>query len=204
MKQKIFTISQPVVIPKPVSWNISIVLSRKGCIDILRSRTPSSIYWCCQIRSKDTMHPTTTLLACMTPNQVNFKNEKDVWDHMYGKRLSKKTQKGSFKVKDSVRLNRKLLQFYLPGWAKKNLLWNMSYLVWFLLKRLSRRNFGQGYLSQTRFIKSERVKWWFIPSGQDHEAWLVGKVSEINTTVGLTRRTWKAFEDECRVLHYLT
>lgn len=122
MKQKIFTISQPVVIPKPVSWNISIVLSRKGCIDILRSRTPSSIYWCCQIWSKDTMHPTTTLLACMTPNQVNFKNEKDVWDHMYGKRLSKKTQKGSFKVKDSVRLNKKLLQFYLPGWAKKNLL----------------------------------------------------------------------------------
>ena len=43
----------------------------------------------------------------MAPNQVNFKNEKRVWARMYGKRLSKKPQKGSLKVKDSVRLNKK-------------------------------------------------------------------------------------------------
>ena len=49
MKQKTSTISRPVVIPKPVSWNLLIVLSRTDCIDILRSRTPSAIYQCCQI-----------------------------------------------------------------------------------------------------------------------------------------------------------
>ena len=38
------------------------VLSRKGYVDILQS-TSSAIYWCCQIWSKDTMHPTIALLA---------------------------------------------------------------------------------------------------------------------------------------------
>ena len=58
----------------------------------------------------------------MAPNQVNFKNEKEVWDHMYGKRLSRKPQKGSLKVKDRVRLNKKFRQFkkgYLPGWTEE-------------------------------------------------------------------------------------
>ena len=58
----------------------------------------------------------------MAPNQVNFMNEKEVWDRMYGKRLSKKPQKGSLKVKDSVRLNKKFRQFkkgYLPGWTEE-------------------------------------------------------------------------------------
>jgi len=58
----------------------------------------------------------------MAPNQVNFKNEKEVWDRMYGKRLSRKPQKGSLKVKDSVRLNKKFRQFkkgYLPGWTEE-------------------------------------------------------------------------------------
>ena len=58
----------------------------------------------------------------MAPNQVNLKNEKEVWDRMYGKRLSKKTQKGSLKVKDSVRLNKKFRPFkkgYLPGWTEE-------------------------------------------------------------------------------------
>ena len=58
----------------------------------------------------------------MAPNQVNFKNEKEVWDRMYGKRLSKKQRKGSLKVKDRVRLNKKFRQFkkgYLPGWTEE-------------------------------------------------------------------------------------
>ena len=57
----------------------------------------------------------------MAPNQVNLKNEKEVWGRMYGKRLSKKPQKGSLKVKDSVRFNKKFRQFkkgYLPGWTE--------------------------------------------------------------------------------------
>ena len=58
----------------------------------------------------------------MASNQVNFKNEKEVWDRMYGKHLSKKPQKGSLKGKDSVRLNKKFRQFkkgYLPGWTEE-------------------------------------------------------------------------------------
>ena len=58
----------------------------------------------------------------MARNQVNFKNEKEVCDRMYGKLLSKKPQKGSLKVKDSVRLNKKFRQFkkgYLLGWTEE-------------------------------------------------------------------------------------
>ena len=107
MKQKTSTISRPVMIPKPVSWNVLIVLSRTDCIDILRSRTPSAFHY---------------LTTGMAPNQVNLNNKKQVWDCMHGKRFSKKLQKGSLKVKDSVRLNKKFRQFkigYLPGWNEE-------------------------------------------------------------------------------------
>jgi len=36
---------------------------KEGYIDILRSRTPSAIYRCCQVWSNDTMHHTIALLA---------------------------------------------------------------------------------------------------------------------------------------------
>lgn len=58
----------------------------------------------------------------MAPDHVNVKNEKEVWDRMYGKRLSRKPKKGSLKVKDRVRLNKKYRQFkkgYLPGWTEE-------------------------------------------------------------------------------------
>ena len=68
----------------------------------------------------------------MTPNQVNLKNEKEVWDCMYSERLSKKPQKGSLKVKDFDSLRKGIYQDGL----KKYLSCNVSYLVWFPLTRL--------------------------------------------------------------------
>ena len=43
-------------------------------------------------------------------------------DRLYGKRLSKKPQKGSLKVKERVRLDKKFQQFkkeYLQGWTEE-------------------------------------------------------------------------------------
>ena len=50
----------------------------------------------------------------MAPDHVNVKNEKEVWDRMYGKRLSRKLKKGSLKVKD-----RQFKKGYLPGWTEE-------------------------------------------------------------------------------------
>ena len=58
----------------------------------------------------------------MAPHQVNSKNENEVWNRMYAKRLSKKPKKGSLKEKDRVRLNKKFRHFkkgYLPGWTEE-------------------------------------------------------------------------------------
>ena len=75
----------------------------------------------------------------MAPNQVNLKNEREVWDRMYSKRLSKKSQKGSLKVKDNVRLNKKfysLRKGIYQDAPKKYLSCNVSYLAWFPLTKL--------------------------------------------------------------------
>ena len=57
----------------------------------------------------------------MPPNQVNERNEREVWDNLYEKKLNKKPLKPKFKVEDRVRLNKKFRQFkkgYLPGWTE--------------------------------------------------------------------------------------
>ena len=58
----------------------------------------------------------------MAPAAVNSKNEKQVWDTLYKKRLEKKTKKSPFKVGDQVRLNKKRRPFkkgYSPGWTEE-------------------------------------------------------------------------------------
>ena len=58
----------------------------------------------------------------MPPNQVNERNEREVWDNLYEKKLNKKPCKPKFKVEDRVRLNKKFRQFkkgYLPGWTEE-------------------------------------------------------------------------------------
>ena len=103
----------------------------------------------------------------MATNQVNFKNEKEVWDRMYCRYLSKKPQKRSLKVNDSVRLDKKfwhLKKGYLPGWTKElfvvqHVFWCGSHLHDWGVGWI----FAQGYLLQTRFTKSEHVQGQFIP-----------------------------------------
>ena len=58
----------------------------------------------------------------MAPIRVNERNERDVWNTLYKKKLNKKPRKPKFKVDDRVRLNKKFRQFkkgYLPGWTEE-------------------------------------------------------------------------------------
>ena len=58
----------------------------------------------------------------MAPQQVNSKNENEVWNQMYAKRLSKTPKIMSLKERDRVRLNKKFRPFkkgYLPGWTEE-------------------------------------------------------------------------------------
>ena len=114
--KKTLTISRPVVIPKQLLWtNVSVVLSRKGCIDTLGYLPMLSDL----VKAYSAYYHRSVGMA---PNQVNSKNEKEVWHRMYGKCLSKKPQKGSLKEKDRVKLNKKLRplkKVYLPSWTEK-------------------------------------------------------------------------------------
>lgn len=52
----------------------------------------------------------------MAPKKVNARNEDEVWNNLYAKRLKAKQIKPKLKVDDRVRLNQK---GYLPGWTEE-------------------------------------------------------------------------------------
>ena len=57
----------------------------------------------------------------MAPTEVTLKNEREVWDRLYGTK-KKKFKRPKFKVGDRVRLNKKHRTFkksYLPGWTEE-------------------------------------------------------------------------------------
>ena len=58
----------------------------------------------------------------MPPKNVTIKNERKVWQHLYGRRLKPVRKKPRFRVGDRVRLNKKHRTFkkgYLPGWTEE-------------------------------------------------------------------------------------
>ena len=58
----------------------------------------------------------------VAPIDVTSKNERDVWDRVYGKRLAMSKKKARLKEGDRVRLNKKHRPFkkgYLPGWTEE-------------------------------------------------------------------------------------
>ena len=58
----------------------------------------------------------------MPPKDVTIKNERRVWQRLYGRRLKPVGKKPRFRVGDRVRLNKKHRTFkkgYLPGWTEE-------------------------------------------------------------------------------------
>ena len=58
----------------------------------------------------------------MAPSKVDSRNEREVWNRLYAKRLQSKKRKPTLKVGDRVRLNKKFRTFkksYLPGWTEE-------------------------------------------------------------------------------------
>ena len=72
----------------------------------------------------------------MAPTEVTLKNEREVWDRLYG--TKKKFKRPKFKVGDRVRLNKKHRTFkksYLPGWTEEVFRSRKSEKVPFLLTK---------------------------------------------------------------------
>ena len=66
----------------------------------------------------------------MAPKDVTLKNERAVWERLYGRRLRANKPKPKFKVGDRVRLSKKhrlLKKACLSGWTEEVLMVHVSF-----------------------------------------------------------------------------